>query len=223
MPDRSPRPPGYPAPRDWHEAFAVLPMETPSRGHWPRVASELAHRRLRRRPPAWAIAAAVACIAAAPTLIVLRSAPTTPAQASVDVEVGMPAAQVAVDAPARTAQAAAISGSPGSPDIQQSAAVTPVPAANAGADIELERLYARSARLEAALASLPPSATNAGVEVISQQLVQALGAVDATLADATLDPRGRLALWRERNQLLQQMLNLQVRQASTPFDFAQVN
>lgn len=61
MPDA--RHPGHPAPEDWGQAFAALPLETPPAGGWNRVAAALPARRSRDR--VWIPAAAAACLALA--------------------------------------------------------------------------------------------------------------------------------------------------------------
>ena len=61
MPDA--RQPGTPAPEDWGQAFAALPLETPPVGGWNRVAAALPARRSRAR--VWIRAAAAACLALA--------------------------------------------------------------------------------------------------------------------------------------------------------------
>lgn len=61
MPDA--RQPGRPAPEDWGQAFAALPLETPPVGGWNRVAAALPARRSRAR--VWIPAAAAACLALA--------------------------------------------------------------------------------------------------------------------------------------------------------------
>lgn len=61
MPDA--RQPGRPAPDDWGQAFAALPLETPPAGGWNRVAAALPARRSRSR--VWIPAAVAACLALA--------------------------------------------------------------------------------------------------------------------------------------------------------------
>lgn len=61
MPDA--RHPATPAPEDWSQAFAALPLETPPTGGWNRVATALPTRRSRHR--FWIPAAAAACLALA--------------------------------------------------------------------------------------------------------------------------------------------------------------
>ncbi len=61
MPDA--RQPGHPAPEDWGQAFAALPLETPPAHGWNRVAAALPARRSRHR--LWIPAAAAACLALA--------------------------------------------------------------------------------------------------------------------------------------------------------------
>lgn len=52
-----------PAPRDWHDALAALPLETPPPGGWQAMAARLDARR-RRRIPVWAAASAAALVLA---------------------------------------------------------------------------------------------------------------------------------------------------------------
>ena len=58
MPDLS-------APRDWGEAFAALPAETPPAESWTRVATRLDTRQAPARWPRWLAAAAVLAVAVA--------------------------------------------------------------------------------------------------------------------------------------------------------------
>jgi len=62
MPDASSRKPL--PPRDWHEAFAALPPESPPAGGWQAVAAKLDARR-RTRWPLWMASAAVLALAVA--------------------------------------------------------------------------------------------------------------------------------------------------------------
>ncbi|WP_372018576.1 hypothetical protein [Pseudoxanthomonas sp. 10H] len=230
MSDHPPR-----VPADWHEAFAILPLEAPPADGWRRIASRLDAERARRPAWPWALAAAIACLAIVPAVTLLRGPVGADDAAGGDITAGM-----RVDLPAGTLAAGPRADGPIAPPESTTATaavraapadVHPTPADAAGHhDASLERMYAESARLESLLGRVQgPRATNAGMETATQQVAGAIGAIDAALADATLDTRGRQALWQERNALLEQMLTLELqhdllsRQAATPFDFAQVN
>jgi len=233
------------APSDWHEAFAALPLEHPPGEGWSRVAGSLAPRRpARRRVLPWAAAAAMACLAAVPGLILLRSpAPSMPAPAAVETATALDASSADASSPTQAEPSIGNqpdSGSATAPAPPALAAASPTHASTAHVSstpgdtdpgqAALERLYAESARLEDLLGRIQgPRATNAGMEAATQQLAGTVGAIDTALADASLDPQGRQALWRERNALLDQLLTLELqhellsRQSIAPFDFAQVN
>jgi len=51
------------APRDWREAFAALPQDTPPAGGWNAIAARLDARRQRTRWPLWAASAAAVALA----------------------------------------------------------------------------------------------------------------------------------------------------------------
>ena len=57
--------PDLPTPRDWGEAFAALPAETPPADSWARVATRLDARAAPARWPRWLAVAAVLAIAVA--------------------------------------------------------------------------------------------------------------------------------------------------------------
>ncbi|WP_141453888.1 hypothetical protein [Pseudoxanthomonas sp. z9] len=89
MPDA--RQPGNPAPEDWGQAFAALPLDAPPAGGWNRVVAALPARRSRAR--VWIPAAAAACLALAvavpwrdtspdpsATMVARAPAATTPAE-----------------------------------------------------------------------------------------------------------------------------------------------
>ena len=232
---RNPSPPS-----DWHEAFAALPLEHPPGDGWSRVAGTLAQRRpAHRRVLPWAAAAAVACLAAVPGLILLRSpVPAMSAPATVETATALDASSA--DASSSTQAMVStgdqpVSGSAAAPITRAPTAASTAHASTPQGSTDpgqaaMEHLYAESAHLEAMLGRIQgPRAINAGMEAATQQLAGTLGAIDTALADASLDPQGRQALWRERNALLEQLLTLELqhellsRQSIAPFDFAQVN
>lgn len=108
-------------PTDWHDAFAALPLETPPADGWSRIAATLAPApRRSRRLRSWAIAAAAACLAALPALVLLRGpapgghgagrvASTAPASATLPMPEAAPgpSASAVSSPPASSAAAAA--------------------------------------------------------------------------------------------------------------------
>ncbi len=54
-----------PPPRDWNDAFAALPQETPPAGSWDAIATRLDARRKRSRTPLWLATAAAVLLAVA--------------------------------------------------------------------------------------------------------------------------------------------------------------
>lgn len=101
MPDA--RQPGSPAPEDWGQAFAALPLETPPAGGWSRVATALPARRSRAR--VWIPVAAAACLALAVAVPWRDTSPdpssaTTVARTPADTSpAGAPATPVVSPAP----------------------------------------------------------------------------------------------------------------------------
>lgn len=208
-------------PAGWHEAFAALPQEAPPSDLWPQLAARLQAPRPRRHVPAWALAAAVAALAAAPALWWLRPAPSTPPSAAMSAPMvagtagatPAEAGPLPVPAPADAPLLAAVAVPEPEP------AATPAPAADTpaprradttGADATLQRLYAESARLEALLAHLSDGFEPAeGVQVaLSASLRGRLAGIDAALADAPLDERERAGLWHARVDALRQLTSL---------------
>ena len=75
------------APRDWHDAFAALPAETPPAGGWNAVATRLDARQRRPRWPLWAASAAAVVLAVALPWRLQMPAPgpiATPTNANAD-------------------------------------------------------------------------------------------------------------------------------------------
>lgn len=72
------------APRDWHDAFAALPQETPPAAGWAAVATRLDARRQRPRWPLWAASAAAIMLAVAlPWRLQAPTADTVPPTAAI--------------------------------------------------------------------------------------------------------------------------------------------
>ena len=78
--------PDLPTPRDWGEAFAALPAETPPADSWARVATRLDARAAPARWPRWlAVAAVLALAVALPWRLFERAhVPATPQAAAID-------------------------------------------------------------------------------------------------------------------------------------------
>jgi len=103
MPDA--RQPGSPAPEDWGQAFAALPLDAPPAGGWNRVVAALPARRSRAR--VWIPAAAAACLALA---VVVPWRDTSPDPSSSATVARTPAATA--PAPTEAPAAAIISPAP---------------------------------------------------------------------------------------------------------------
>jgi hypothetical protein len=254
MPDsREPNP----MPRDWASAFAALPMETPPTDAWTSLARRLPHsgerasaRKRNRRIYRTALAATVVLAAVIPLLHwhVDNTSMPPPVQGPIaesplplngaasasldDTLVAVAPASTPEPAPARMAAAKDIVHA-----TRNAAATHPrktleiVPAPSKTGSTQLDALHMQSAGLEAALVEMQqPKVTNPGVEVISQHLAGTIGAIDEALAEGNQDENATLALWRQRNRLLVQMLEIELRnqqllaqRATSPFEFSQVN
>lgn len=211
-------------PRNWSDAFAALPLETPPRDAWAKVAAELRATVPTKRDyrPWWmALAAAVALAIVLPMAWLPHDKPAAPAVATqpatvaprIDADRATPLPESAtheqVDAlastdttarePARSTRAAAP---------QQA---KPVPASTGHKrDDTLDSLYAQSAQLESLIAQVGDERMSSGpAAALSDQLETRVALIDATLADPALDRTQRAGLWRERVDTLQQLAGFQ--------------
>ena len=213
MPDSPSR---DPMPRDWCEAFAALPLDTPPEGGWQRVAAALppAKAPVRWRRPALALAA-TAFFAAVIPLMHWRAVDTTPPRQpspavadTADASAIPPATATGTDFPAT-----APPSPPEAPAPANVAAVPTVRAAKGSAPARLDALYTESARLEAVLAQLPDrSAGNVAALAVSAELQDQVTHIDLALSQPALPDDTRAALWEERVDTLRQLTGVEATQ-----------
>jgi hypothetical protein len=219
---REPHVPGH-APRDWSEAFAALPPETP-----PADALSPVFARIRSSTPVrsgrrwWiAVAAALALAAVLPswmgrsgrqvverpavaTAVPVPKRTQTPdarlrgrdAAAATTVRSGVATPQVAKPEPENSApvRIAKAERPHRKPRPVRKSAPTSDPAESA-----MEPLYAESARLEALIAlARDDRAASATAVALGSDFEARVAGIDAALAQPTLAPQRRLELWRER-------------------------
>lgn len=210
-------------PRNWSEAFAALPLETPPRDAWSKVAAELhsTPRPARSRRPLWmALAAAVALAITLPLAWLPRdeaSAPAVTVQPATDaphpvandappavaVEPGT-GEQVAATPPASTAsrEPVRVANASAKPAVARTSVATD-PAGDAAT---LTSLYTQSAQLEGLLARMRDDRMSTGpAAVLAEQLETRVALIDASLAEPALDDARRTDLWRERVDALRQL------------------
>lgn len=236
MPDsRAPAP----FPRDWGDAFAVLPPATPPADGWARLAHALptpipvprtTRRRLQR--PAMAMAAALALAAVIPLLHwrAEPAAPVTPVAAIHAPAVAPPPTQhppvgaslvtppladAAADAPPAAAAGQQHAPVPAKARNTATARATSSSiAASRAADAQrLEALYAESAQLEAVLAQLPePHVSSATALALSAGLQDRVARIDVALSQPVLPSAARADLWQQRVDTLRQLTGVETTQ-----------
>jgi hypothetical protein len=218
MPDSRAR---DPKPRDWGDALAGLPLDTPPEGGWQRLAAalpvaQMPARRTRWRRPALALVA-TAFFAAVIPLMHWRAVETSPPP----LQRATPAAMPITEAPAREpAPTVAPAASAATEDRVRSAvaraSATPRANAHAARDTapaRLDALYTESARLEAVLAQLPDSATgNVAALAVSADLQDQVAHIDLALSQAALPDVTRTALWEQRVDTLRQLTGVEATQ-----------
>ncbi len=229
-------------PRDWGEAFAALPPETPPADGWQRLAERLpppAKAQSRSmaswRRPALALAAALVLLAVVP----FARWPTTPA---VHEGAPPPATAAVQDAPASVTGSTPGDAMPSPASATQGdapliAVNTPAPAADTAlpatmprraaspsrsvartgagaADADaLDALYAESAQLEAVLSHLPePGVADAAALALSASLQERVAGIDAALSQPRLPAGARTDLWQQRVDTLRQLTGVQTTQ-----------
>ena len=246
-----------PMPRDWASAFSALPMETPPADAWISLAHRLPRReacasagRRSRRPYRVALAATVVLAAVIPLLyrhventsmLSPVRGPTTESHPSLEVAASASLDDTLVVAmPSSTPEPTRVKVETSKGIVhavhdavavhqRETPGVAPAPSANDSA--QLDALHAQSADLEAALAEMQRlKVVTPGVEVISQHLASTIGVIDEEIAERNPDGNEALALWRQRNRLLGQMLEIELRnqqllaqRTTPPFEFSQVN
>lgn len=227
-------------PRDWADAFAALPLESPQGDVWAKIAAEIrpaagtapaATRRYRR--PLWlAVAAAVALAVALP--LFWRQAPDAvpqPIVASnpdpVPHDTQSPPSRSVV--PSASSLRVAPSGEPKAVDAtatppdtrvaQRPAkrngkkAVRPAPATDKPDETALAALYAQSAQLESLLAMARDERVASGTSAaLSDELDAKVAGIDAALIQPGLDAHRRAELWGLRVDTLQQLVGVETTQ-----------
>ncbi|GAB3515317.1 hypothetical protein [Pseudoxanthomonas daejeonensis] len=215
MSDRTPIPARSLAPADWHDAFAALPLEAPPADGWQRFATQhvIASTRRRRALP-WAIAAAIACLAALPVLVFMRQpAPSTATDAPVVASADAPSLPTSAAGNATTT--AIVDGT--GPRVSGTASPAPPPPGPSTArapGVALEELHAESARLEALLTELSDDAGSGdGARLaLTISLRTQVSYIDAALSGAPLDEPALVDLWKQRVETLRELAGVAAEQ-----------
>lgn len=223
-------------PRDWADAFAALPLESPQGDAWAKIAAEIhpaaeAARPVRRhRRPLWlAVAAAVALAVALPLFwrptpdaVSRPVAASNPDPASRETR-SPPSPPVATPA---SSSAVASSGEPNTVHAAATPADTrvaqrpaqrtgkrasrPVPASGKSDETALAALYAQSAQLESLLAMARDERVASGATAaLSDELDAKVAGIDAALVQPGLDAKRRAALWDLRVDTLRQLVGIE--------------
>ena len=221
-----------PAPRDWGDALAALPMETPPSDGWSTLAARLpptlsVRSARQRRWHRAAMMAAVMVVVSVPAWQFTRPAPpATPGvverqasarPAAVPTHIygeASPRVPPSEEMPRLAAETAAVVdgdvGVVSPPDRNRATAGhAPVVAARraepSGPD-PLDALYAESAQLEAVLAQLPESqVANAATEALSAGLQDRVASIDAALSQPAVSSDAQADLWQQRVDTLRQL------------------
>lgn len=223
------------SPASWGDAFAALPVETPTAGGWERVQARLPAAttpRVRRRWPLWlATAAALALVmlvpsrmlpptkvdAVAPAVRVSTASTSTPAPVAMTPAVSTPIA--AADPRPASIPVASRSKHPRPSRIAPALRPVRTAAEPAGttrlaredaARQHIESLHSESAQLEQLLAMVRDervaSATSAA---LSSDLDDHIATIDDALAKPGLDATERDRLWEQRVDALQQLVGIE--------------
>lgn len=227
------------APRDWTDAFAALPLESPQGDAWAKIAAEIrpaveaARPARRHRRPLWlAIAAAVALAVALPLSwrptpdampqpVVASNPDPAPRETQTpppkSVAAPAPSSHIASSGGPRTVHAATTP--PDTRVAQRPAkrtgkrAVRPVPATDKTDETALAALYAQSAQLEGLLAMARDERVASGTSAaLSDGLDAKVAGIDAALIQPGLDARRRAELWGLRVDTLQQLVGIETTQ-----------
>ncbi|MEL1263561.1 hypothetical protein [Pseudoxanthomonas putridarboris] len=216
-----------PLPRDWSDAFAALPLETPPPDAWAALSARLPprpagtpvrQRRLRRI----ALAAALALAALLPAWWLGQPAPT-PADPAVAIRATAPDSGTVPASslpPAPDAMTASAVADPPARVVTMPVEKAPrathrdVPAIAAAAPSDpLDALYAESAQLEAVLAQLPEARmANAAAEALSAGLHDRVASIDVALSQPALPSDTQADLWRRRVDALRQLTGVETTQ-----------
>lgn len=207
---------------DWAGAFAALPQETPDADGWQRLQARLPAP-IRSRPhwPAWLASAAALALAIGIPLH-LQPEPVVPPITNPPIEVATPPSPAQSTAAAIVSAPSTTTATPARrtalPPAQRpiptaAAAATPRLAATNAAgptDAGLERLYAESAQLEALLAMARDERVATGsFAALAGGLDAEVAVIDAAIIQPDLSDAQRAGLWRQRIDVLQQLVGLE--------------
>ena len=216
----------------WGEAFAHLPQDAPDAGGWQRVQARLPARatRSRKRWPLWLAAASLAVVAVIPLRMLPQAVPDAPRAPQATIAAATPSVTAAAPttttpsvtrdvqpAPAPVAKRDTPRSTTRTPPSQrpvrtaaQPADATRIAASNASTPVELEPLYAQSARLESLLALARDERVASGTSAaLSDALDNRVAAIDATLIQPGLSDAQRIVLWGQRVEALQQLVGIE--------------
>lgn len=218
------------APRDWTDAFAALPLESPQGDAWARIvagiqpAAEATHPPRRHRRPLWLAVAAVAALAVALPLSWRPASTPAPQPATTSDPVALRATEASPTAvrpasPSPTASATGRSGDLPRPVADMRTAkrastkVRPAATIDRSDETALAALQAQSAQLEGLLAMARDERVASGVAAaMGDQLDAEVARIDAALIQPELDPHRRAALWALRVDALQQLAGIEATQ-----------
>lgn len=229
------------APRDWAEAFAALPLESPQADAWAKLAAEIqpavetARPVRRHRRPLWlAVAAAVALAVALPLFWrptpnavsqpVAASNPdpapreTRPSPSQPDAA-PVPSSPIASSSEPGTVHATTtppdtrVAQRPAKRTGKRAARPAPATATDSSDETALAALYAQSAQLESLLAMARDERVASGTSAaLSDELDAKVAGIDAALIQPGLDPERRAELWELRVDTLQQLVGIETTQ-----------
>lgn len=221
MPDSRAR---DPKPRDWGDAFAGLPLDTPPEGGWQRLAAALPTAQMPARRTRWRRSAlalvATAFFAAVIPLMHWRAVETSPPPLQRSTPAATPINETPAREPAPTVAVVAPAASAATEDPVRSAVARASATPRANAQVardttpaRLDALYTESARLEAVLAQLPDSAAgNVAALAVSADLQDQVAHIDLALSQAPLPDVTRTALWEQRVDTLRQLTGVEATQ-----------
>lgn len=220
-------------PTSWGDAFAALPVETPTAAGWERVQARLPTAtmpRVRRRWPLWlATAAALALVAMVPLRMlppteadaiaptVQVSTASTSSVAAVGPDVSTPIADAdprpaSIPVASRNKPARAPRIAPAQRPVRTAAepAGTTRLAAEDAIGQPIESLHAESAQLEQLLAMVRDERVASATSVaLSSDLDDHIAGIDSALAQPGLDAIDRDRLWQKRVDALQQLVGIE--------------
>lgn len=221
------------SPRDWADALAALPLESPQGDVWAKLAAgirpaaEAARPTHRYRRPLWLAIAAATTLAVVLPLFWQPAPDVTPQSAIASNpnptprETQSPPLQPTAS-PASSSDPKAVTATAALPDTrvtQRPAKRTgkkvsrPAPATNKPDETALATLYAQSAQLESLLAMARDERVASGTTAaLSDELDAKVADIDAALIQPGLDPQRRTELWSLRVGTLQQLVGIETTQ-----------